>query len=61
MKCEHCKRKTGITLVCTSCKHDYCTGCIQLEIHNCACINIKIEKERKILEDRNIRVSSKKI
>lgn len=61
MKCSHCRRKFGITLKCSSCENEYCAGCIQLEIHNCACIDKKIEKERKILEDKNTRVTSKKI
>lgn len=61
MKCNHCKRKFGITITCTSCKNEYCTGCIQLEIHACAFMDKKIEKERKILEEKNARLVSKKI
>jgi hypothetical protein len=60
MKCTHCKRKFGITLKCASCGNQYCTGCIQLELHDCTCIHIKIEKEKKVLEERNIRVSPPK-
>ena len=59
--CAHCKKKNRIMLKCTSCTNEYCSGCIQLEVHMCANMNLKIEKERKILEEKNTRVVSKKI
>lgn len=60
MKCEHCKKRVGITVECVWCKNQYCTGCIQLEVHECTCIHLKIEKEKKVLEMKNVRVSPPK-
>lgn len=60
MKCENCKRNFGVTLTCSYCKNCYCTGCIQLEIHNCGFIHVKIEKEKKLLEEKNTRIITPK-
>jgi hypothetical protein len=60
MKCDKCSRKR-ITVECAWCKNQYCTGCIQLELHGCSNIKDKIEKDKKILEERNVQIVSKKI
>jgi hypothetical protein len=60
MRCDHCKRKR-ITIECSWCKNQYCSGCIQLEIHMCKNIHLKIEKEKKIIEEKNVQIVSKKI
>lgn len=59
MKCTHCSRKR-ITVECAWCKNQYCTGCIQLEIHMCVNIHLKIENDKKIIEEKNCRVSPPK-
>lgn len=61
MKCGFCKRKFGVTVRCVYCEVDYCTGCIQLEVHSCKNIHKKIEKDLKILEDKNTKISTPKI
>ena len=61
MKCAHCKKKTGVTIKCVTCEREYCSGCIQLEIHMCELLHVKIEKEKQILEKNNIRLNPKKV
>ena len=61
MSCKKCKQK-GIGIVCKYCFVEYCTSCIQLEIHGCPGLHDKIKEEltylQKILEfkkDRQIK------
>lgn len=59
--CEHCKRKR-ITIQCLTCKGMYCSGCIQLEEHECKKIQEKIALEKSVIEKRNVKIEpSKKI
>lgn len=61
MKCFNCKKRLGgVSITCSYCKNEYCVGCIQLEIHGCECIHLKIEKELKILQDKNVRIQPPK-
>lgn len=47
MRCKCCKKRK-MTIECKWCKEEYCTKCIQVEVHECTnikeCINYKKEK-----------------
>lgn len=49
MRCQNCKRK-GICIQCSCCKDNFCTACIQLEVHQCKELKVKIDKDLKRLE-----------
>ena len=49
MRCEKCRKK-GIHINCNHCKGNYCSSCIQLEIHKCKGIQSKIDKDLAVLE-----------
>lgn len=49
MRCENCKKK-GIPLQCKFCNKGFCCSCIQLEVHNCEGLKVKIDKDIKRLE-----------
>ena len=44
MSCKKCSKK-GIGINCKYCLVEYCTSCIQLEIHECTGIDNKIKDE----------------
>jgi predicted nucleic acid binding AN1-type Zn finger protein len=52
-KCQHCAVKKGLAFNCKYCKHNYCTGCIQPEVHHCNNIN-EVIKESKYKLENNI-------
>jgi hypothetical protein len=52
MKCGKCFKK-GITIQCMTCTKEFCTGCIQLEVHSCEMMMDKIKKDLEILEKKN--------
>lgn len=60
MKCTHCKRKK-LVVNCMWCKLDFCSGCIQLEEHNCKCKELKIKNEIETLEKKIAFKTKKKI
>ena len=35
MRCENCKKSKQLCMKCKYCECDYCSRCIQLEIHKC--------------------------
>lgn len=63
MKCKNCKKKK-LTIECKWCKEEYCTSCIQVEIHNCCnmeeCINYKKTKLKvdlqKVSKDKVLKI-----
>lgn len=59
-KCNCCNRKK-ITIKCISCSANFCSGCIQLEIHKCPEIDMKIKKELEIISTRNKKIVSSKL
>ena len=44
MKCDLCRKKC-IHIHCNYCKNQYCSNCIQFEIHNCQSVNVKKQNE----------------
>lgn len=53
MKCTHCKKKKGLSVMdCRYCHSNYCSSCIQLEIHNCQGIQSKCKEELDNLEKK---------
>ena len=61
MKCPSCQRNKGIQLTCRDCTGKFCTGCIQLEVHNCPKLSQRIETEQTILEKKLVKVEGLKI
>jgi hypothetical protein len=60
-KCKQCSKKIGFCGIhCKYCLNDFCSGCIQLEIHRCAGIAKKKEEEISNLEKKLPLVESKK-
>ena len=55
MRCKECIKK-GITIECKWCKNEYCTKCIQLEVHNCENI-----EERNNFKNETLQSSLRKI
>ena len=58
-RCENCKRKR-IVVNCLTCKHMYCSGCIQIEEHNCEKIDEKIKKELEAISKKNQKLIASK-
>ena len=42
MRCQHCKRVS--ILKCKYCQFDFCSGCIQLEVHGCKNLQDKVDE-----------------
>jgi hypothetical protein len=61
MKCPACLRNKGIQLTCRECHRNFCTGCIQLEVHACPCIKTKVVFEKERLEKQLVKVEAPKI
>lgn len=59
-KCTHCKRKR-ITIQCLTCKHMFCSGCIQIEEHNCEKIDEKIKNQLDVLSKKNQKLITVKL
>ena len=59
MRCEACNKKC-IPINCSYCIHDYCSSCIQLEIHKCSGLTKKCKNLVENLEKSLIRVIPKK-
>jgi hypothetical protein len=47
--------------MCRECRRNFCTGCIQLEVHACPCIKSKIVFEKERLEKQLIKVEAPKV
>ena len=60
-KCHKCLRRKGFTLNCSECPGVFCTGCIQLELHECAGLHQKIQKDLRALELKNQKVTAQKV
>lgn len=60
-KCQKCLRKKGFALNCSECKGVFCTGCIQLELHECPGLVQKVKKDLMILEVKNQKVTAQKV
>lgn len=41
MPCQKCKKKCGVPIDCKYCTGKYCSGCIQLEKHDCQGCDVK--------------------
>lgn len=53
-KCENCKKKCGIPMICTCCDARLCYGCLNLTVHNCPKAE---EKARQHLADLEKKLS----
>ena len=61
VKCKKCNKKIGFFgITCKYCSSDYCSSCIQLEIHECLGIDKKRQEELSNLEKKLPLVQSKK-
>ena len=62
VKCPACqKNKGGVQLTCRECKIAFCIGCIQLEIHKCACLESRTTFEKNLLEKKLVKIESSRI
>ena len=53
MKCEECKKRQGLMVLnCKYCNKNFCSRCIQLEIHHCEGIQSKCKEELDNLEKK---------
>ena len=63
-RCKNCNKKIGVCgIECKFCALNFCTRCIQLEIHKCNniqdCVDLKksaIEKSLKQKENRKVSI-----
>jgi hypothetical protein len=60
MKCHTCQKK-GFHLTCRECHEQFCTGCIQLEVHHCPNIKKRLEIEKELLGKKLVQIKSEKI
>lgn len=60
MKCRFCKRFPAI-IDCKFCERQFCSGCIQLEIHGCENISAKKENLINELKTKLIAVKASKL
>lgn len=52
-RCHNCRKKIGLLgLNCSYCNHKYCSGCIQLEQHECSGIEKCVEEHKNKLKER---------
>ena len=49
---EECNRKRCLTLKCKHCGGEFCTACIQFEVHHCPNMDRAIEIQRTHLAER---------
>jgi hypothetical protein len=62
MRCDHCKKKGMICIPCADCdRKSLCTGCIQLENHECTGILNKIQSQLDNIKKLNPKIVSEKI
>ena len=59
MRCQHCKRVS--ILKCKYCHFDFCSGCIQLEIHGCTNLQDKVDELTSVLKSKLPTVKASKI
>lgn len=48
MKCLKCRGAMGM-LKCKECSGNFCSGCIQLEVHTCSGLENKKKEEKELL------------
>jgi predicted nucleic acid binding AN1-type Zn finger protein len=60
-KCTKCAKRQKLVMPCTSCKHKFCSMCIQLEIHKCSELENKKMFEKEKLIKQNPIVTAPKI
>lgn len=61
MGCGQCQRRQRLLLTCKSCTNEYCTSCIQLEVHACAALADKRNAEKELLNKKLVKVVAPKI
>ena len=59
MRCEQCRKKC-IHILCKFCSSDFCSSCVQPEIHKCSKMKKMIQQKRKTLENNLIIEKEKK-
>ena len=61
MGCGQCKRRQRLLLTCKSCTKEFCTACIQLEVHTCPALADKQAFEKENLAKKLVKVTAPKI
>lgn len=59
MRCDNCRKKC-IHIFCNFCSSNFCSRCVQPEIHKCSKMNEMIQQKRKSLENNLIIEKEKK-
>ncbi len=62
MKCEQCLKRNKVCIPCSSCyRKSLCTGCIQLESHNCFGLLNKVFNEIEKIRETNPVIKKDKV
>lgn len=54
-RCAHCRKKSHLGMFCKWCDYEYCTSCMQVEIHNCEAYEVMKTTQKQVLQNKLLR------